>query len=92
MQLKLHYTNNPLTATKKKRTRSLAPELENFVRARATAAAGIKNTQSTDSRREDQAAACKGASEGKGRFSSAWKVAGPRAEKVWKNGVIWMSG
>jgi hypothetical protein len=62
MQLKLHYTNNPLTATT---TRSLAPELENFVRARATAAAGIHNTQSPDSRREDQAAACKGASEGK---------------------------
>jgi len=64
MQLKLHYTNNPLTVTTI--TRSLAPELENFVRARATAAAGIHNTQSPDSRREDQAAACKGASEGKG--------------------------
>jgi hypothetical protein len=83
MQLKLHYTNNPLIAT----TTSLAPELENFVRARATAAVGIHNTQSPSSRTKLQLA--KALPKGR-EIQFRVESSSPKSRKSMENGVILM--
>jgi hypothetical protein len=90
MQLKLHYTNNPLTVTTYNKI--LSSWAWEFPASSGNCSGGDPQHTVPGFTPRRPSCSLQRRFRREGRFSSGWKVAAPRAEKVWKNGVILMSG